>query len=360
MMQGLKGTEGQSKSAVHVSAPRRTRNSKISFNDYGHGSKYSTAKLTSELESTLSFNPRPRGNTLPARISEVRIPAETQPGAKTSPAAHKHVLDVKLAWQGANDDNLNSSVKRERKSHVSLSALPQRQLSSNKHDEKLEKKLSETSVRNEFLSSGRGDKSGRKIPQRKKADADLPKIEENVFIDHLQIKPKETEICYENRGKSLTAEQTDAEKGSIKGENFLASFPLRVRSYSSEHLSESSGSPRVKGKLSHSISWEPVFYDRPTTELSWNRDNIDTESKSFETQSAQPSSRRRTAQFAITRANIRRVGKAAVVATRLLKIHYRENGGKKVISEEEKELDKLFEEMKDCRYLRHSTSEMKT
>lgn len=358
VMQGFKGTESESKSTVHVSTPRRARNRKISFNNLDQGSKYSATRPTSGLKSALTFQPRLRGNTLPSRISDVRIPAE--PGAgntNLTPAAHKHVLDVKVAWQGVNDD-LNSSVKRERKRHVSLSDLPQKQLSSNKHEEKSERKLSET-FRNEFLS-GRGDKSGRKIiPQRKKADTDLPKIEEKGFIDNSQIKPKETEICYENQGKSLTADQTDDEKSSINSENFLASYPLRVRSYSSGNLPESNDTTRVKGKLSHSISWEPVFCDRPTTELSLNRGNIGAESKNFETHLAQPPSRRRTSQFAITRANIRRVGKAALVATRLLKIHYRENGGKKVISEEEKELDKLFEEMKDCRYLRKSTSEMK-
>lgn len=354
VMQGFKGTERESKSSVHVTTPRRARNRKISCNDFSQGSKQPDAKITSESKGTLThFQPRPRGNTLPGRINDVKIPAETQPGEKTTPTAQRQVLDVKMAWQGVNDDG-SLTVKKEKKRPVSLSDLPQKQLS---NEEKLERKMSET-LRGESLS-GKSEKSG-KVPQRKKADVDLPKIEEKGLSDHLQL--RETETCYENRGKSLTAVQTDDDKSSIKSENFLASsYSPRIRSYSSGYLTESNGSPRAKGKLSHSVSWEPVFCDRPATALNSNRGNIGTDSaKNFETHLTQsPSRSRRTTQFAITRANIRRVGKATLAATRLLKIHYRENGGKKVISEEEKELDELFEEMKDCRYLRKSTSEMK-
>lgn len=71
-----------------------------------------------------------------------------------------------------------------------------------------------------------------------------------------------------------------------------------------------------------------------------------------------PTTKRKTSQLAITRANYKRVGNATLSASRLLKIHYRENGNKNIITaEEEKELDELFEEMKDCRYLRTSGSE---
>lgn len=363
VMQGFKETEVEPES-IFVAPSRQTRNRKISFNGFGQGSKYSSAKLSSEFESALSFRPRPRGNTLPARINDVKViptAGTLQPGGKTKPAADRHVLDVKLAWQGTNDDLNLPTKKLEKKRHVSLSDLPQRQLSGGTREEKNNRKLSET-FQNELLP-GRSDKSGRKIPQRKKPDIDLPKIEEIILTDHLQIKASDAEICqHENRGNVITAEQTDDENPALQR---LASIPQRERSYSSEYFTDSKGTTsRVKAKLSYSISSGPVLCNRSTTEANWNRRDIDAESPKnyFETQLGQPSSSigRRTSQFAITRANISRVGKAALVASRLLKIHYRENGAKKVsITEEEKELEKLFEEMKDCRYLRKNTSEMK-
>ncbi|KAJ7376106.1 hypothetical protein OS493_036870 [Desmophyllum pertusum] len=353
VMQGFKETEVEPES-IFVAPSRQTRNRKISFNGFGQGSKYSSAKLSSEFESALSFRPRPRGNTLPARINGVKvIPAAgtLQPGGKTKPAADRHVFDVKLAWQGTNDDLNLPTKKLEKKRHVSLSDLPQRQLSGGTREEKNNRKLSET-FQNDLLPDATA----------KKPDIDLPKIEEIILTDHLQIKPSEAEICqHENRGNVITAEQTDDENPALQR---LASLPQRERSYSSEYFTESKGTTsRVKAKLSYSISSDPVLCNRSTTEANWNRRDIDAESPKnyFETQLGQPSSLgRRTSQFAITRANISRVGKAALVASRLLKIHYRENGAKKVsITEEEKELEKLFEEMKDCRYLRKNTSEMK-
>lgn len=359
VMQGFKETEREPNSTVLVATPKRTRNRKISVNNFSQGSKYSAVKLSSELESAVTFRPRPRGNTLPARISDIRISDETQPSGKTKAAGQKHVFHVKLAWQNVNED-LNLPVEKERRRHVSLSDLPQKQLSGDKHEDKLERKPSETFRSDREVLSGRGDKSGRKIPQRKTGEVDLPKIAERAFIDHdlLQMKPKETVIAYENRETSFTAEQMDDEKLSVEGEKFLATHGhlQRERSYSGAHLTDQGkDTTRVKGKLSYTSSWEL----RPTIENSLTRRNIDAESKNFESHLVQPPSRRRTSQFAITRANIRRVGKAALVATRLLKIHYRENGAKEVITKEEKELDELFEEMKDCRYLRKSTSEMK-
>lgn len=67
-------------------------------------------------------------------------------------------------------------------------------------------------------------------------------------------------------------------------------------------------------------------------------------------------------QFSITRANLRRVGNATLVATRLLKIHDRENGMKDTAvnsSQEGKKLDEIFEEIKHCRYLRQSSTDMR-
>lgn len=52
--------------------------------------------------------------------------------------------------------------------------------------------------------------------------------------------------------------------------------------------------------------------------------------------------------------NISWVGKVVLVVLRFLKIYYWENGVKKVIGKDDKEFDKLFEEMKDCCYLRKS------
>ena len=356
VMQGFKETEREPNSTVHVATSRRTRNRKKSFNNFSQGSKYSAVRLPCELESALTFRPRPRGNTIPARIGDIRIADEAQLSVNTKAAVQKQVsVHVKLAWQSVNED-LNLPVKKERRRHVSLSDLPQKQLSEDEHENK-ERRSSETWRSDREVLSGRAERSGLKTPQRKKAEVELPKITERVFIDrdHLGLKLKDTEISSQNRRKSVTAEQTDAEKRLVDGENILVTHPQRERSYSSGNLTDDKDTTRVKGRPAYTSSWEL----RPTTENSLTRRNIDAESKNFESDFVQPSSRQRTSQFAITRANISRLGKAALVATRLLKIHYRENGAKKVITKEEKELDKLFEEMKDCRYLRKSTSEMK-
>ena len=346
VMRGFKETERESNSTVHVATTKRTRNRKISSNNFSQGSKCSSVRLPSELESALTLRSRPRGNTMPARICDIRIAGETQLSVNTKAAVQKHVsVHVKLAWQSVNE------VKRETTKPVPLSDLPQKQLSEDKH--KKERKSVETFRNDREVLSGREDRSGRRTPQRKKAEKELPKIAERVFIDHdhLQVKLKDTDISYEHRRKSFTDEQTDDVKNSRDGENFLTTHPERVLSFSGENFSEGKDITRVKGKLTYTRSWEP----RPRTENSLARRNIDTESKS----SVQLRSRRRTSQFAITRANISHVGKAALTATRLLKIHHRENGAKREIRREEKELDELFEEMKDCRYLRKSTSDMK-
>lgn len=340
VMRGFKETERESNSTVHVATTKRTRNRKISSNNFSQGSKCSSVRLPSELESALTLRSRPRGNTMPARICEIRIADETQLSVNTKAAVQKHVsVQVKLAWQSVNE------VKKETTKHVPLSDLPQKQLSEDKH--KKERKSVETFRNDREVLSGREDRSGRKTPQRKKAEKELPKIAH----DHLQVKLKDTDISYEHRRKSFTDDQTDDVKNSRDGENFLTTHPERVRSFSGENFTEGKDTTRVKGKLTYTRSWEP----RPRTENSLARRNIDTESKS----SVQLPSRRRTSQFAITRANISHVGKAALTATRLLKIHHRGNGAKREIRREEKELDELFEEMKDCRYLRKSTSDMK-
>lgn len=346
VMRGFKETERESNSTVHVATTKRTRNRKISSNNFSQGSKCSSVRLPSELESALTLRSRPRGNTMPARVCDIRIADETQLSVKSKAAVQKHVsVHVKLAWESV------SEVEKETTKHVSLSDLPQKQLSEDKH--KKERKSVETFRSDREVLSGREDRSGRKTPQRKKAEKELSKIAERVLIDHdhLQIKLKDTDISYEHRRKSFTDEQTDDVKNSRDGENFLTTHPERVRSISGENFTDGNDTTRVKRKLTYTRSWEP----RPRTENSLARRNIDTESKS----SVQLPSRRRTSQFAITRANISHVGKAALTATRLLKIHHRENGAKRAIMREEKELDKLFEEMKDCRYLRKSTSDMK-
>ena len=347
-MQGFKETEREPDSTVYVATSKRTRIRKISFNNFSQGSKYSSVRLPSELGSALTFRPRPRGNSMPAGISE------TEASGKTKAAVQKHVpcsVHVKVAWQSLKED-INLPVKNERRRHASLSGLPQKQLSEDRHEKKSERKSSETfrSDREPALT-GRIDRFGLKTPRRKKAEIELPKIAERVFIehDHSQIKLKETEISYDNRRKCFTAEQKHDEK------KLMETRPQRERSHSGGNLTEGKDTTRVKGKLTYTSSWEPP----PTTENSFSRCSIDVESKNFESHLIQAPSRRRTSQFALTRANISRVGKAALVASRLLKIHYRENGAKKVITKEEKELDKLFEEMEDCRYLRKSTSEMK-
>ena len=354
VMQGFKETEREPDSTVYVATSKRTRIRKISFNNFCQGSKYSSVRLPSELGSALTFRPRPRGNSMPAGISE------TEASGKTKAAVQKHVpcsVHVKEAWQNLKED-INLPVKNERRRHASLSDLPQKQLSEDRHEKKSERKSSETfrSDREPALT-GRTDRFGLKTPQRKKAEIELPKIAERVFIehDHSQIKLKETEISYDNRRKCFTAEQKHDEKKLMESEKFLVTRPERERSYSGGNLTEGKDTTSVKEKLTHTSSWEPP----PKTENSFSRCSIDVESKNFESHLIQAPSRRRTSQFALTRANISRVGKAALVASRLLKIHYRENGAKKVITKEEKELEKLFQEMEDCRYLRKSTSEMK-
>ena len=356
VMQGFKDTGREPSSTVHVAASKRTRSRRISFNKFSQGSKYSSLRLPSELESALTFRPRPRGNTMPTRISDIRIAEEMKQSEKTNTAVQEHMsVHVKVASQS--NEDLNWPVKKERTRHVSLSDLPQKPLSEDRQEIKSDRRSSEIFRSNREALCGRADRSGRKTPQRKKAEVELPKIAERIFIDqdHLQIKLKESEISYENRRKSFTAEQTQREKRLMEGEKFLVSHPQREQRYSSENLTAGKDATRVKGRLTYTSSVEP----RPTTENSLTRRSIDVESKNFESNLIQASSRRRTRQFTITRANISHVGKAALVATRLLKIHYRENGARKVITKEEKELDKLFEEMKDCRYLRKSTSEMK-
>lgn len=357
VIQGFKETGRESNSTVHVATSKRTRSRRISFNNLSQGSKYSSVRLPSELESAFTFRPRPRGNTMPARISDIRIAEETKPSVKTKAAVQRHVsVHVKVAWQSLNED-LNLPVKKERRRHVSLSDQPQKQLSEDRHEIKSERKSSETFRSDREALSGRADRSGQKTPQRKKAEVELPKIAERIFIDHdhLQIKLKEAKISYENRRKSFTAEQMHDEKRLMEGEKFLETHPQRERRHTGGNLTAGKDATRVKGKLTYTSSWE----SRPPTENNLTRRSIGVESRTLESHLIQAPSRRRTSQFAITRANISRVGKAALVTTRLLKIHYRENGAKKVITKEEKELDKLFEEMKDCRYLRKSISEMK-
>ena len=365
VMQGFKETPSEPSKSI-VASPR-PRNRAISFNNSGQGFKYSASKLSSEFESALNFGPRPRGNTLPARFSDPA--AESLPGGKNRPISDKNVFDIKLAWQGASDD-LFVPTKKEKERHVSLSDLPQSKLSGSKQEDKTEGKIAET-FQSDSLP-GRGDKPGRKIPQRKKALVDLPKIEERDFIDHLQIKPSEVEVSYDNRQKGFTAEHTDEKipapqsllRERPRSENALASYTKRERSFSSGYITGSKpDTARAKTKLSCSVSWDPQFINRPTSEITLNRNDIDAKTKHSEALAAlSPAARRKTSQFAITRANVRRVGNATLSASRLLKIHYRENGTKNVLTaeEEEKELDKLFEEMKDCRYLRTSASaEMK-
>ena len=356
VMQGFKETGREPNSTVLVATSKRTRNRKISLSNFSQGSKYSSMRLPSEIESALTFRPRPRGNTMPARINDIRIAEETEPSVKTKAAVRKHLsVHVKVAWQSVNED-LKLPVKKGTRRHVSLSDQPQKQLSADRHEQKFERRSSETFRSDREVLSVRADRSGRKTPQRKKAEVELPKIAERVFIDHdhLPIKLKGVNISCENRRKGFTAEQNGGQN-AIGGQKFLVTHPQRERRYSGGNLTEGKDTTSVKGKLTPTSSWEP----RPTAENSLSRRSIDVESKHFESHLIQAPSRHRTSQFAITRANISRVGKAAIVATRLLKIHYRENGDKKAITKEEKELDKLFEEMKDCRYLRKSTSELK-
>lgn len=372
VMQGFKGADEQP--AKSIAAPqKRSKNRKTSFNDFTRATKYSSTKLPSEFESDIPpFRPRPRGYTLPARISEVsRDPLETQLDGKTDAMPNKlHVFDaalssnVKLAWQEFEiNDNLKFSAKKERRKFVSLSYPLERQHFDNKHEEsegKFSGETSNTPQCSEFVP-GRGKPSTGKETQRKKAQIDLPKIYD------LQVKRSGAKISADGiQRKISTADQMKAGHGESsktelqRGGNWLASHPSRPRSYSNESFTDNKETG-IKQKLSFSLSVPGTYHCKsPAISLTplLNLKNDDVESEML---SDKPTIRR-TDQFSIKRAHLRRVGKATLAATRLLKIRYRENGIREAVTikPEQKELDELFEEMKDCRYLRKSSSEMRT
>ena len=366
VMLGFKEVDEQpTKSTIVVQ--KRSKKRITSFSDFARGTQNSSSKITTEFEHDfLSFRPRPRGNTLPSRLSEVRAPLETQLGGKDKAMDKIPMLDVafssevKLAWQDTNSV-LNFPKKKEKRRHVSLCCPPHRENFVIKREEN-EKKLSETSPQREF-------KGNRKEMRRKKAEIELPMIKERAFIDGLQIERSDANISDGEKGKISAAEQMDAGHsaldGSVKdlprGKNWLGPHPQSHHNYSSGQFTESKDTATTKQKLSHSLSSPATgHYKSPEISLSpvFKLRGTDAEFETF----SDKSTIGRTDQFSITRASLRRVGTATLAATRLLKIHYRENGVKNAatITQEEKELDKLFEEMKDCRYLRKKSSEMQT
>lgn len=345
---------------VIVAEPRRTRNRKISLHEPRRASKYKTSS-NFETELPRSFNTRPRCNTLPSRISVVRTPGfgnteETGEDNFDTPFRS----NVKLAWQVDYDD----FGKKEKGMHKS--ETPPRLYFSNTHKE-TGKKVSETSPPCELLRHK--DKS-RKERQRKKAEVNLPKIEEKLFIHDSQLKAGGAKLFSdEARRKIYTADQTnvghDFRDFSKKDLSQDGNWLKRERSCSTGlHSTDKKDTTHLKQKSFHSIS-SPAGTNHPKASELTSAPLFDLRNDNFQFATFNEKSPmiRRTDQFSITRANIRRVGKATLAATRLLKIHYRENGGSKkdvTITEDHKKLDKLFEEMKDCRYLRQNSSEMRT
>lgn len=368
VMEGFKAKIASEPSKPMVASPRR-RNREKSCNHSVQQSKISFLKLPSEFESMLNFGPRPRRNTLPTRLGDARA---SEAGKPLRSDSDKKVFDVKLAWQGSRDDIFMTATKDNRESHMSVLDLPQGKLSLHKLDDKGEGKIAESFQTNTV--PGKSDKGGRKIPQRKKAQVDLPKIEEKDSTDHAisQIKLSESEVGSDKRQNSLTAEHTDVKtpaspsllKDRPRNEKVTATYEKRERSFSSGYFTGiRTDSTRAKTKLSCSVSWDPKFAHRTSSDA-MSRVTMDLNDEAAKSKhsnafaAVSPATKRKTSQLAITRANYKRVGNATLSASRLLKIHYRENGNKNIITaEEEKELDELFEEMKDCRYLRTSGSE---
>ena len=359
VLQHFTETAEQQEKAI-VAEPRRTRNRKISLHEPRRGSKYKTSS-NFETELPRSFNTRPRCNTLPSRISVVRTPdfgktEETGEDNFDTPFRS----NVKLAWQIDYDD----FGKKEKGMHKSETSP--RLYFSNTHKE-TGKKVSETSPPCELLSHK--DKS-RKERQRKKAEVYLPKIEEKLFIHDSQLKAGGAKLVSdEARRKIYTADQTnvghDLRDFSKKDLSQDGNWLKTERSCSTgPHSTDKKDTTHLKQKIFHSMSSPAGTNHHKASELtSAPLFDLRNDNFQFATFNEKSPMIRRTDQFSITRANIRRVGKATLAATRLLKIHYRENGGSKkdvTITEDHKKLDKLFEEMKDCRYLRQNSSEMRT
>ena len=359
VLQHFTETAEQQEKAI-VAEPRRTRNRKISLHEPRRGPKYKTSS-NFETELPRSLNTRPRCNTLPSRISVVRTPdfgktEETGEDNFDTPFRS----NVKLAWKIDYDD----FGKKEKGMHKS--ETPPRLYFSKTHKE-TGKKVSETSPPCESLSHK--DKN-RKERQRKKAEMNLPKIEEKLFIDDSQLKASAAKLVSdEARRKIYTADQTnvghDLRDFSKKDLSQDWNWLKRERSCSTGlHSTDKKDTTHLKQKIFHSIS-SPAGTNHPKASELTSAPLFDLRNDNFQFETFNEKSPmiRRTDQFSINRANIRRVGKATLAATRLLKIHYRENGGSKkdvTITEDHKKLEILFEEMKDCRYLRQNSSEMRT
>ena len=359
VMQGFKEVEEES--VKSIAPPRRLKNRKTSLNDFAREKKLSPTTSRLENDHVVQFRQRPRGYTLPAeRVSEVRIPCEKELSTRTKGNTKTRELDVafgtnvQLAWQEIHDDPFSiQSAKKECRRHVSLCYQTKRQ-------EGNENKNSETSPQpGNVLCS-------KEIRRRRKPETELPRIKERGFIDDLQRKRNNSIISDKTQGKVSVAGRYDQMKGSIKdlarGENWLALYSQRQRSYSCENFTGSRDTTKMKPSLAYSLSLPETGHVNVSekTLAPLNLRNNDCELKALSDKAA-ISRRTSSSQFSITRANLRRVGQATLVATRLLKIHYRENAIKNDvnITQEEKELEELFEEMKDCRYLRQSKYEMR-
>jgi len=180
---------------------------------------------------------------MPARICDIRIAGETQLSVNTKAAVQKHVsVHVKLAWQSVNE------VKRETTKPVPLSDLPQKQLSEDKH--KKERKSVETFRNDREVLSGREDRSGRKTPQRKKAEKELPKIAERVFIDHDHL-----QVATNFSRQISSRETTDLREARTKWMSLIAlrellTFVMTSRSDAKSYFKTSSKSSKLMVKRS--------------------------------------------------------------------------------------------------------------
>ncbi|PFX32462.1 Zygotic DNA replication licensing factor mcm6-B [Stylophora pistillata] len=273
VMEGLKAKITSEPNKPIVASPRKRSRAK-SFNHSVRQSKISVLKLPSEFESMLNFGPRPRGRTLPTRIVDARA---SETGKPVRSDSDKKAFDVKLAWQGSRDDIFTTAIKDNRESHVSVLDLPQGKLSGQKLEDKGEGKIAE-SFQTDTVP-GKSDKGGRKIPQRRKPQVDLPTIEEKDSIDHAisQIKLSESEVGFDKRQNSgLTAEHTDVKtpaspsllKDRLRSEKVLATHEKRERSFSSGYFTGiRPDSTRPKTKLFCSVSWDPKFTNRTSSDV---------------------------------------------------------------------------------------------
>ena len=355
VMEGLKEAKEVQEEPVKLAvAPMKKPKNRKTFNEILRGrTKHPSIKITSEFENDQLpyFHLRPRGNTLPGRVSE-----SLDDKAKTN-TDKLHEFDmpfntnVKFAWQEINDV-LNISSKKETTRHTSLCYPMQRRDFGTMHRREGEVKYF---CENSSRKDGGNVSSAKEVWQRN-GEIQLPKINDKGFIDDLRMKQKTDNKSNEKFSTADQSSMTDLSRGA----NWMALLPQRQRSYSNEHFTENKDTARIKQALTYSLSL-PSDHCK-ISEKNFASLNVRSSDAEIEKLTDKALSISQRSHFSITRANLRRVGNATLVATRLSKLHFRENGMKNTAvnsTQEEKELDEIFEETKDCRYLRQSSTDMR-